>query len=143
MGPHPGQPGHAVLKLRQLDLQSPFVRLGALREDIENQRRAVDDLDVEHFFEIALLRRGELVVEDHQIVSERFSLVFDLLQLALAEIGAGHRMTQLLRDCPDDLDIYRLGQARQLLQRILHVPSVTVLVNGHQESMFDWLVSVS
>ena len=47
-------------------------------------------------------------------------------------------MAQLLGDRADDLDIDRLGQARQLFERVLHIPGVAVFVDGDQESMFDW-----
>ncbi len=58
----------------------------------------------------------QLVVEDDQIVAKHFPLGLDLFQLALADIGAGNWMAHLLGDRPDDLDIDRLGQPRQLLQ---------------------------
>ena len=48
--------GQQMLELRQFDLQLAFARPGALREDVENQRRAVEDFAVENFFERAALR---------------------------------------------------------------------------------------
>ena len=56
-----------MLKLRQLDLQLAFARAGALGEDVENQRRAVEDLAVENFFQVAALRRRKVVVENHRV----------------------------------------------------------------------------
>ncbi len=56
VSPHTRQARHAVFQLRQFHLQAAFVGLRALGEDIENQRRAVDDLDVQLLFQIALLR---------------------------------------------------------------------------------------
>ena len=47
-----------MLELRQLDLQLAFARAGALGEDVENQRRAVENLAVKDFFKVAALCRG-------------------------------------------------------------------------------------
>ena len=58
-----GQPRQPVLQLRQLDLQLPFARPRAPREDVENQLGAIDDAPAEDLFEVARLRRRELVVE--------------------------------------------------------------------------------
>jgi hypothetical protein len=116
VGPHTGQPRQPVFELRQLDLEAPLVGLGPFGEDIENEGRAVDDLDIECFFEIALLGRRKLVVEDDQVIPQPLTLGLDLLELALADIRAGERMAQLLSDRADDLDVDRLGQARQLLE---------------------------
>ncbi len=38
-----------------------------LGEDVEDQLRAVDDARVERVFEVSLLRRIELVVDDHAL----------------------------------------------------------------------------
>ena len=61
------QPRHQVLELRELDLQLAFPRSRAPREDVEDQLRAIDDLAIERLFEVAQLRRRELVVEDDEV----------------------------------------------------------------------------
>jgi len=48
-------------------LQLAFVRTRTLREDIEDQARPVDDPAGDYFFEIALLRRGQFVINDDKI----------------------------------------------------------------------------
>ena len=53
--------------LRQLDLEATLAGAGVLGEDVEDQRSAVEDLDVELAFEAALLPGRELVVEDHGV----------------------------------------------------------------------------
>ena len=55
VGPETGQTRQPVFELGQLDLEAPLVRRRAAGEDIEDQRRAVDDLDVERALEVALL----------------------------------------------------------------------------------------
>ena len=62
-----GEARQPVLQLRQLDLEVPFTRPRAPREDVENQLGAIDDAPAEDLFEVARLRRRELVVEDHDV----------------------------------------------------------------------------
>jgi hypothetical protein len=45
--------------LGKLDLQLAFMAACALREDIEDQARAIDHAALERAFEIALLARGQ------------------------------------------------------------------------------------
>ena len=47
-----------VAQLRELDLDTPFLARRVLGEDVEDQRDAVDDVDLEQLFEVALLRRA-------------------------------------------------------------------------------------
>src|SRR5208282_545732 len=58
MSPEPRQPRQQMLELRQFDLQLAFARPGALGEDVEDERRAVENFALEDFFEIAALRGG-------------------------------------------------------------------------------------
>ncbi len=65
--PHAGQPRQEVLQLRQLDLQLAVLRrLRPLRENVQDQLRAVQNFPAENFLEIAALRRRQLVVENHR-----------------------------------------------------------------------------
>ncbi len=56
-----------MLQLREFDLQFAFARAGALREDVENQRRAIQDFAVEDFFQVAALRGRKFIVENHRV----------------------------------------------------------------------------
>ena len=60
-----GQAGQQIIQLRQLHLQLAFARARAPREDIQDELGPVENLDVQRFFQIALLGRRQLVVEDH------------------------------------------------------------------------------
>ena len=67
MGPGADQPALLVVEMRELDLQPPFPRLGALAEDLEDQAGAVEDLGAPGLLEVALLHRAERVVDDDQL----------------------------------------------------------------------------
>ena len=58
VAPEPGQPREQMLQLRQFDLQLAFAGAGALGEDIENQRGAIEHLALENRFQIAALGGG-------------------------------------------------------------------------------------
>src|SRR5690606_5898750 len=61
------QPRQEVLQLGQLDLRLALAALGVLGEDVEDQRGAVDDLDLDDVFELTQLARGQLAVADHRV----------------------------------------------------------------------------
>ena len=67
VGPAADEPRQLMLDLRELDLQLAFGAARALREDVEDQRGAVDDAALECALEVALLRARERVVEDDEI----------------------------------------------------------------------------
>ena len=64
MLPLPAHPRQVVLELRELDLELPLGADGVLREDVEDQLRAIDDARIERVLEVALLGRVELAVDD-------------------------------------------------------------------------------
>ena len=80
VGPAAGEARRHVVQLRELHLQLAFGALRTLREDVENEARAIDDATTERLLEIALLHAGERVVEDDQIrarVIETVRAAFD------------------------------------------------------------------
>ena len=120
--PHPRQPREQILQLRQLDLQSAFAAARALRENIEDQLRAIEHLAREQVFQIASLRRRKLVVENHRgdlLVLERF---LDQLRFALPDVVRRRRLLQFLRDGVDHFRAGGVGQLAQFLHRIAQVP---------------------
>jgi hypothetical protein len=138
--PLAGQARHEVLGLGQLNLQARLTRLGALGEDIDNQRRAVQDFDVQSLLQVALLRRAQLVVEDHHRVVGVLPLRDDLLELAFADVRGGVRVVQLLDRAPDHHCAGRVCQQRQLIQRCLGADAgVTCLAfDRHQICALDY-----
>jgi len=65
VAPHAGEAGEEVLELGEFDLQATFAGARPARENIENQLGAIDHLTVREFLEIAALRGGKLVIENH------------------------------------------------------------------------------
>ena len=57
VGPLADQPRQEICELRQLDLELALARARALGEDVEDQRRPVDDLDAERLRDVPLLDR--------------------------------------------------------------------------------------
>ena len=64
MGPGPHQPAALVIQMRQFNLQRAFGRPRPRPENIQNQPGAVDDLAAPGFFQIALLHRRQLRIDD-------------------------------------------------------------------------------
>lgn len=63
----------------------------------------------------------------------------DLFKFAFAEIGAGNRVIEFLRNCPDNLDIDGFRQSGQFFQRILNTPGIAPALDTDQQGMFTWL----
>src|SRR5262250_3333811 len=60
-------PREQVFQLRQLDLGLAGLAPRVLGEDVEDERGAVDDLDLYHAFQAAELARGQLAVADDRV----------------------------------------------------------------------------
>ena len=80
------QPRQHVLHLRELDLGLALPAGRVLGEDVEDQRGAVDDLDLEDLLQLVELAGRQLAVADHRV-------------------GAGRRddVADLGRPCPDPM----------------------------------------
>src|SRR6202042_2369142 len=77
MCPAPYQPAALPGEMGEFDLQPAFPRAGALAEDLENERSAIQDLRVPCFLEIALLNRAQRGIDDDEFRLERPSLSRD------------------------------------------------------------------
>ena len=124
VAPEPRQARQQMLQLRQFDLQLAFARAGALREDVENERRAVEHLAVENLFQVAALRGRKFVVEDDGVdVVPGGSSCGEFLGLAFADVGGGAGRLQLLNAVADDFAAGGGGQFGKFLQRIAQTPT--------------------
>ena len=54
--------------LGQLHLESALAGAGAPGKDVQDKSGAVDDLDAQGIFQVALLAGGELIVGDEHII---------------------------------------------------------------------------
>ena len=104
--------------LGELDLEASFARLGALGEDIDDEGGAVDDLHVGRLLDDALLRGGELVVEDDDLGAAVAGRLRDLFQLAASEIGVG-ALGEALAEDADDLCTGGPGELGELVERVV------------------------
>ena len=59
-----------------------------LGEDVENQLRAVDHTRLECVLELALLHRGELVVDEQRLGTRAHKRLLELGELSLADVRA-------------------------------------------------------
>jgi len=60
-----------MFELRQFHLQLALSRARALREDVQNERRPIEDLALENLFEVARLRAAQFIIEDDGITNSR------------------------------------------------------------------------
>ena len=125
-----GQPAHhrvllvqarqPVAQLRQLDLQLAVAALRALREDVEDQHRAVDDLEVGEVGDRVRLHRRQVGIEDQHVGVELHRADQHLFELAAADqvlgIGVGPALLE-------DAHHAHAGGAAQLLQLVDPAPS--------------------
>ena len=121
VAPEPRQARQQMLKLRQFDLQLAFPRAGALREDVEDERRPVEHLALETRFQVAALGRGEFVVEDDRVHLLAAATRGKFVGFAAADERAGHRRLELLDSVANDFATGGGGQFAQFVQGILQV----------------------
>jgi hypothetical protein len=62
-----GKAREHIFQLRQFHLQAAFRSARPVRKYVEDQLRPVDDFDRGSFFEVALLRRREVVIDDQNV----------------------------------------------------------------------------
>ena len=108
-----------VLELRELDLELAVPALGALGEDVEDELRAVDDLEVGELRDGARLRGRELAVEDEHVRVELDRADDDLLELALAHDELRVDVVAHLDDASADLDARGARELAELAHALL------------------------
>ena len=118
MAPEPGEARQQVLELGEFDLQLALLRAGALGENIQNQRRAVEHLAIEDAFEIAALGGGKLVVENDGIDLLAPAMPGKFAGFAAADEGAGDRSIEFLGAVAHDFTAGGGGQFGKLVKGI-------------------------
>src|SRR5581483_4253827 len=102
--PHAAHPRQVVLELCELDLELPLGRCRVLREDVQDQLRAVDDTRVQRVLEVTLLRRVEIVVDEEAFRARIAKALFELLELPFADVRPLCRPRPVLDHSADRLD---------------------------------------
>ena len=123
--PHAAHARQVVLELGELDLQLSLRARRVLREDVEDQLRAVDHARVERVLEEPLLRRIELVVDQQALGARLPVALLDLLELALADVGPLGRSRTVLNDRADGLDARRPGELLDFRQLVVHIRTLS------------------
>src|SRR6266568_2651971 len=132
-----------MLELGQFDLQLAFSRAGALGENIEDERGAIENLAIEHLLQVAALGWRKLIVENHRINVRAPAVLSELIGLALADERAGARRRHLLYPIADHFSPGGVGQFREFRQRIAQFPAVPGFqFHSHQKNSFSSSVPV-
>src|SRR5262249_53594066 len=84
-GTFSGQPGQHVIQLRQFNLQLAFAATRMFRKNIQNELRAVNHSPFGELFNIPLLNRRQIGVENNQRGLSRVRFRSDLFELAAAD----------------------------------------------------------
>ena len=103
-----------VFELRQFDLEFAVAGCRVLREDVEDELRAIDDTQLHALGQVAGLCGGQILVDDDELDAALEGSNHQILQLAGAEDGLGVDAGALLGDDVDDLDTRRPRQLTQL-----------------------------
>ncbi|WBL36204.1 hypothetical protein O0235_00895 [Tepidiforma flava] len=105
--------------LGEFDLQAAFAGAGAGRKDVEDEGGAVDDLDAEGLFEVALLGRRQFVVEDDDVGAVQADGFGNFLHFAAADVGGRVGVVDPLGEAGDDLRAGGAGELGELVQRFV------------------------
>lgn len=110
-----------MLELRQFNLQLAFPRAGPLREDVENQRGAVQNLELEKLLQVAGLRGGKLIVENDRVHVVLFAERGEFARFAFADVGGGIGRLDFLRAFADDFAAGGGGQFPEFVERFAQI----------------------
>lgn len=126
----------------EFDLQAPFPCLGALAEDFQDERGAIEHLGRPHLFEIALLNRRKLRIDDDDGGFERSCFGGNLFGLAAADQGGGGRVRQRHDILGNDIqpdgrgEAHRLGQSRIGIAPARSTPRLGLNVDDERGAQF-------
>jgi len=68
--------------LGQLHLELALARASALRKNVQDQRRPIQNFAAEKLFQVSALGRRQLVVKDHGVDAVLLTIAGELLRLA-------------------------------------------------------------
>ena len=117
----------------------PFPRAGPLGEDVEDQRRAIENLAVENFFQVAALGGREFVIKNDGVDLLLPALERELAGFSGADERSRDRAVQFLGAITDDGPAGGGRQFGQFVQGIAHVPSgASFNFQAHQKNAFGF-----
>jgi len=113
-----------MLKLREFNLHFAFARAGALRENVEDERGAIQNFALKDFFKVAALRGRKFVVENHRVHFVRLAEFCKFLGLAFADERGGVKRFQFLNAGFNDFAAGGRGEFAEFGERILQFRAV-------------------
>src|SRR5437667_8791587 len=122
VAPLPHEPRQEIRELGELHLELALARARALREDVEDQRGAVDHFDPQRLGDVALLAGRQPVVGDEEVGVSGVRRLADLVDLPLPEVGRRARRLPLLDAALDAAAAGRLDRPRRLPGRPSDLP---------------------
>ena len=117
----PGETRQQIVQLRQFYLETAFTSAGARRKDIEDELGASDYARADRFFEVTLLRRGKLVIEDDKLGAGGGRFGRQFLNLPLTDERSRLRAGPGLNRSAYDYRARAGREFRQFLERFLRV----------------------
>ncbi len=136
VGPHVAEARVGVFELGEGDLQLRFVGAGAGGKNVENELRAVEDFDLDDFFEVAELVGGHVVIEDDDVSIEVIDEDLYLGGFAFADEGAGDDGAAVLDDLGHDLGAGGFGEAGEFAQGIARIGGGTGENDANDDGFF-------
>ncbi len=138
MRPHPAQARIEVLELSKLDLQSAFMGVGVLTEDVKDESSPINDFCVSphNMLEVRLLRGAELIVEYHDVCLEICHIANKLTGFTRANERTWDRCIKALCDAHHDIRPVCLGKTRELIEGLLNRPLLTAQIHPNQYGSF-------
>ena len=103
--------------------------MGALGKDVENQGRSVEHLDLEGFFEVALLGGRQFVIKDDGRDAFVFGKAAHVFQLAGADVVRGKAFETLAFDV-DDSRAGALSEGAEFLKGLIERPCGPPALDG-------------
>ena len=118
----PDQPRQQVLQLRQLDLPLAFARPRAAREDVENQLRAIDRPSARAVSSSCRSCAGvSSLSKITTSTSASAQAAASDATLPAADEGGGVGLRPLLQHAQDDARACGVGEARELVERMIRI----------------------
>jgi hypothetical protein len=104
-----------------------------LREDVEDQHRAVDDRQRHDLLEVRPLARSQVVEDEQHVGAQLLGPLGDLPRLPAADQRRRIDVRQLLHDFADDARPRRLGQRLELDQFRCERPAGILQIDGDDQ----------